>query len=227
MSSRRKAPGQSGTLLPSSQYISLLLLANGFLILTAPDIQDSPLQVTGCVYNSTLHNRRVFTCTSHTKHSLLARHHPPHNRNGPKEFFNCAGKSSGNHWISDHGAMVADVGSQPSFYCPTTGEEIETPLGLCSNCHAAHDIIWQSVFVCPNTGYRIESPSRRPDKECPSCFQLHHLHSKRVYICPVTGAQIQHPRDTGGRCTKCGRSHEDNSTPMGSKEAVMGRSFRD
>ncbi len=111
---------------------------------------------------------------------------------------------------------------QPTFYCPSTGGELDTPMGLCTHCQACHDIIWQSVFVCPNTGYRIERPSMRPDKECPSCFQLHQPYSKRVYICPVTGAQIPHPRDTGGRCQKCSRSHDDNSTPMGSKEVMMG-----
>ncbi|GAB1319708.1 hypothetical protein MFIFM68171_09918 [Madurella fahalii] len=116
---------------------------------------------------------------------------------------------------------------QSTFFCPSTGEEVDNPLGLCSRCQAAHDIIWQSVFVCPNTGYRIDSPSKRPDKECPSCFQLHQPYSKRVYICPVTGAQIPHPRETGGKCQKCNRSHEDNSTPMGSREAVMSRGQRD
>ncbi|KAK3324514.1 hypothetical protein B0T19DRAFT_231656 [Cercophora scortea] len=112
-----------------------------------------------------------------------------------------------------------------TFYCPQTGLEVESPLGACDHCQAAHDIICQSVYVCPNTGYRIEKLSRRPDKECPSCFQLHQPFSKRVLICPVTGAQISHPRDTGGRCVKCTRTHEDNSTPMGSHEAVMARSL--
>ncbi|KAK4210487.1 hypothetical protein QBC37DRAFT_31034 [Rhypophila decipiens] len=108
-----------------------------------------------------------------------------------------------------------------AFYCPETGMALENPLGVCEHCHAAHDIIWQSVYVCPNTGYRVEALSRRLDKECPSCFQVHQPYSKRVYICPVTGAQIPHPRETGGKCQKCKRSHEDNSTPMGSREAVM------
>ncbi|KAK4640941.1 hypothetical protein QC762_000100 [Podospora pseudocomata] len=114
-----------------------------------------------------------------------------------------------------------------TFFCPNTGEELENPLGLCTHCQAAHDIIWQSVFICPNTGYRIDTLSRRPDKECPSCFQMHQPYSKRVYICPVTGAQIPHPKETGGKCQKCKRSHEDNSTPMTSKEAVMARGLRD
>ncbi|KAK4182533.1 hypothetical protein QBC35DRAFT_395791 [Podospora australis] len=113
-----------------------------------------------------------------------------------------------------------------TFFCPSTGEELENPLGLCHHCQAAHDIIWQSVFICPNTGYRIETLSRRPDKECPSCFQMHQPYSKRVYICPVTGAQIPHPRETGGKCQKCQRSHEDNSTPMGSREVVSSRGIR-
>ncbi|KAG7287252.1 hypothetical protein NEMBOFW57_006759 [Staphylotrichum longicolle] len=116
---------------------------------------------------------------------------------------------------------------QPTFYCPSTGNEVDNPLGLCAHCQACHDIIWQSVFICPNTGYRIlENPSMRPDKECQSCFQLHQPYSKRVYICPVTGAQIPHPRDTGGKCQKCSRSHEDNSTPVGSREAIGGRGLR-
>ncbi|KAL2267333.1 hypothetical protein VTJ83DRAFT_4610 [Remersonia thermophila] len=109
---------------------------------------------------------------------------------------------------------------QPSYFCPTTGTEIDTPLGICQQCRANHDIIWQSVFVCPNTGYRVDSPSVRPDRECLSCFQVHQPYIKRVFICPVTSAQIQHPRDTGGRCAKCQRTHADNSTPAGSKEAV-------
>ncbi|KAK4169886.1 hypothetical protein QBC43DRAFT_340446 [Cladorrhinum sp. PSN259] len=113
-----------------------------------------------------------------------------------------------------------------SFYCPSTGEEVDYPLGLCPQCQAAHDIIWQSVFVCPNTGYRIDSPPRRPDKECTSCFQMHQPYSKRVFVCPVTGAQIPHPRETGGKCQKCQRSHEDNSTPMSSKEVVLSRGLR-
>ncbi|KAK3294213.1 uncharacterized protein B0H64DRAFT_400132 [Chaetomium fimeti] len=101
------------------------------------------------------------------------------------------------------------------------------PLGLCAHCGACHDLIWQSVFVCPNTGYRIEQPlSGRPDKECPSCFQLHQPYSKRVFVCPVTGASIPHPRDTQGRCLKCSRTHEDNSTPVGSREAVSTRGGR-
>ncbi|KAK4239013.1 DNA polymerase II large subunit [Achaetomium macrosporum] len=115
---------------------------------------------------------------------------------------------------------------QPTFFCPATGAEVTDPLGLCVQCQNCHDIIWQSVFVCPNTGYRIENPSMRPDKECPSCFQPHSPYSKRVYICPVTGAQIPHPRDTGGKCQRCSRSHEDNSTPVGSREAVV-RAARD
>lgn len=119
---------------------------------------------------------------------------------------------------------------QPTFFCPTTGGPLDTPLGVCEQCQAAHDIIWQAVFVCPNTGYRIDdklNPALQPDRECPSCFQPHRPYSKRVYICPVTGAQISHPRETGGRCQKCGRSHEDNSTPLGSKEAVVARGLRD
>ncbi|KAL2170273.1 hypothetical protein VTG60DRAFT_5049 [Thermothelomyces hinnuleus] len=114
--------------------------------------------------------------------------------------------------------------AQSTFFCPTTGTEIDDPLGLCARCQANHDIIWQSVFVCPNTGYRIERPPARPDRECPSCFQMHQPYSKRVYVCPVTGATIPHPRETGGRCQKCNRTHEDNSTPVSSKEAVSERS---
>ncbi|KAK3391302.1 hypothetical protein B0H63DRAFT_134968 [Podospora didyma] len=123
------------------------------------------------------------------------------------------------------------VPSQATFFCPQTGIAVDTPLGLCEQCHSAHDLIWQSVYVCPNTGYRISDGAAaphsrrdrrpRPDKECPSCFQVHQPFSKRVYICPVTGAQILHPTETGGRCQKCFRSHEDNSTPMGSREAVL------
>ncbi|KAL2193376.1 hypothetical protein P885DRAFT_72187 [Corynascus similis CBS 632.67] len=114
---------------------------------------------------------------------------------------------------------------QASFFCPSTGSEIDDPLApCCVRCSACHDLIWQSVFVCPNTGYRIERAPSRPDKECPSCFQLHQPYSKRVYICPVTGATIPHPRETGGRCQKCSRTHEDNSTPVGSREAVSVRS---
>lgn len=116
------------------------------------------------------------------------------------------------------------IPQQPLFFCPQTGFAVDHPLGLCERCHAAHDIIWQSVYVCPNTGYRIaKTPSHRPDKECSSCFQVHQPFTKRVYICPVTGAQIPHPKETGGKCQKCKRSHEDNSTPMGSREAVQVR----
>ncbi|KAK1749508.1 DNA polymerase II large subunit [Echria macrotheca] len=117
---------------------------------------------------------------------------------------------------------------QAAFFCPQTGIALESPLGVCDHCQAAHDIIWQSVYVCQNTGYRIELPrSRRPHKECPSCFQAHQPFSKRVYICPVTGAQIAHPRETGGRCQKCNRSHEDNSTPLGSRETMDGQTDND
>ncbi|KAK5654537.1 hypothetical protein OQA88_7166 [Cercophora sp. LCS_1] len=110
---------------------------------------------------------------------------------------------------------------QSHFFCPQTGESVDHPLGVCEQCQAAHDIIWQAVEVCPNTGYRLEATrARRPHKECPSCFQAHRQYTKRVYICPTTGAQIPHPKETGGRCQKCNRSHEDNSTPMASRETV-------
>ncbi|KAK4144485.1 uncharacterized protein C8A04DRAFT_27669 [Dichotomopilus funicola] len=113
---------------------------------------------------------------------------------------------------------------EATFFCPTTNNSLADPLAPCTHCEALHDIIWQSVYICPNTGYRIDrdrAPSAaRPDRECPSCFQSHQPATKRVYICPVTGATIPHPRDTGGKCEKCGRSHEDNSTPVGSREAV-------
>ncbi|KAK0721830.1 hypothetical protein B0T26DRAFT_193534 [Lasiosphaeria miniovina] len=116
---------------------------------------------------------------------------------------------------------------EATFFCPQTGVAVETPLGLCTECQAAHDLILQSVTVCPNTGYRIsQTTSLRPHKECSSCFQVHQPFSKRVYICPVTGAQIPHPRDTGGRCQKCSRSHQDNSTPTSSREAVVSRGLR-
>jgi hypothetical protein len=87
--------------------------------------------------------------------------------------------------------------------------------------------------VCPNTGYRIDTAGSGGDgvvakhRECPSCFQPHQPHTKRVYVCPVTGAQIAHPRETGGKCTRCARSHEDNSTPVGSREAVLANGGRD
>ncbi|KAK4442446.1 hypothetical protein QBC34DRAFT_25220 [Podospora aff. communis PSN243] len=109
------------------------------------------------------------------------------------------------------------------FFCPQTGEAVENPLGVCTHCQAAHDIIWQCVYVCPNTGYRIETMRPpKPDRECASCFQVHQPFSKRVYICPVTGAQIMHPKETGGKCSKCSRTHEDNSTPSGSRVSVGG-----
>jgi hypothetical protein len=112
---------------------------------------------------------------------------------------------------------------QPTFFCPTTGAEITDPLSLCTHCQACHDLIWQSVFVCPNTGYRVENLAAvRRGRECPSCFQPHEPYSKRAFLCPVTGASIPHPRETEGRCLKCGRTHEDNSTPVGSREVVGG-----
>ncbi|KAL2165003.1 hypothetical protein VTH06DRAFT_299 [Thermothelomyces fergusii] len=120
-----------------------------------------------------------------------------------------------------------DGTAQSTFFCPTTGSEIADPLGPCGRCRVSHDLIWQSVFVCPNTGYRVERAAARPGadhRECPACFQMHRPYSKRVYVCPVTGATIAHPRNTGGRCQKCGRSHEDNPTPVGSREAVSERS---
>ncbi|KAK3943384.1 hypothetical protein QBC46DRAFT_361915 [Diplogelasinospora grovesii] len=102
-----------------------------------------------------------------------------------------------------------------TFFCPETGMTVSNPLGMCEQCSAAHDIIWQLVYVCPNTGYRIEgSNDQRLDKGCPSCFQMHKPYSKRVYICPNTGSQIPHPRETGGRCQKCKRTHEDGSGSM-------------
>ena len=51
--------------------------------------------------------------------------------------------------------------------------------------------------------------STKPDEQCMSCFQAHAPVTKRVYICTVTGADIPHPNETGGRCEKCSRSHED------------------
>ncbi|KAK1836357.1 hypothetical protein QBC39DRAFT_84910 [Podospora conica] len=120
------------------------------------------------------------------------------------------------------------------YFCPETGQPLVHPLGTCEHCQAAHDIICQAVYVCPNTGYRLPDEAARKMArrhgidavECSACFQVHEPFSKRVYICPVTGGQITHPRETGGKCSKCSRSHEDNSTPMGSKEAVYARGLK-
>ncbi len=91
------------------------------------------------------------------------------------------------------------------------------PLGSCEQCKARHDIIWQLVYVCPNTGYRIDPPSRKPQDPCSSCFQAHEAVSKRVFICPVTGAQIFHPKDTGGKCAKCSKTHQDQLMVLSEK----------